>query len=97
MSIETFFIVVKGTDGSLVTYTEVPEEGLVAERKATTEDMFLCSKQIVDEIDKNDLAMRVASIVVSQLKQPEPVSTSAVMADALKQRGIDPTSVAPSE
>lgn len=96
MSVETFFIVVKGTDGSLVTYTEMPAEGLMSERKATTEDMFLCSKQIVDEIEKNDVAMRVASMVIAQLKQPEPTASSAV-AEALKQRGIDPTSVTPSE
>lgn len=96
MSIEAFFIVVKGTDGSLVTYTEIPEEGLTSERKATTEDMFLCSKQIVDEIEKNDLAMRVASIVVSQLKATAP-NVSETIADALKQRGIDPTSVSPTE
>lgn len=96
MESEYFYIVVKAPDGSLVTFTEMPEEGLTATRPATTQDMYLNSKQIIDEVDKNDLALRVAELVASRLA-PKADSVSDKIKDALKERGIDPASVSPKQ
>jgi hypothetical protein len=78
-----------------VTYTQLPEEELTAVRQATTEDTYQTSRQIVDEIERNDLAVRVSNIVLSQL-QPKPEHVPDKIKDALKERGIDPESIAPT-
>lgn len=95
MEAEYYYLVVRGLDGSLVTYTQLPEEELKAVRQATTEDTYQTSRQIVDEIERSDLAMRVANIVMSQLA-PQPEKVPAKIKDALKDRGIDPESIAPT-
>jgi hypothetical protein len=95
MEIEYFYVVMKGIDGSLSTSDELPE-GAVPQRKGTTADIYADSKQIVEEIDKTDLAMRVAQVVVEQLK-PAATDVPSRLKEALKERGIDPTSVTPSE
>lgn len=94
MELEYFYVVMKGVDGSLSTSDELPE-GTTAVRKGTTTDIFNDARQIVEEIEKNELAMRVANIVVAQLKPAENPVPSQVL-DALKERGIDPTSVTPN-
>lgn len=96
MEAETFYIVVRGIDGSLVTLTEVPEEGLVAQRVANTGDMYETAKQIVHEVDTNDLAMRVANLVAGHLVPKEAPSVPDRLKDALKERGIDPESIVPT-
>lgn len=93
---EYFYIVVRGEDGSLVTYNEYPEEDIVAARKAVTADMFESSKQIVTEVEQNDFAARVADLVMAKLKPEAPKLSDAVL-DALKKRGIDPESVKPEQ
>jgi hypothetical protein len=55
---ETFYVVVRGLDGSLVTLTEIPDEGITATRTANTGDVYETAKQIVHEVDTNDLALR---------------------------------------
>jgi cobalamin biosynthesis protein CbiG len=95
MEAEYYYLVVRGVDGSLVTYTQLPDEELKAVRQATTEDTYQTSRQIVDEIERNDLAIRVSNIVLSQL-QPKPEQVPGKIKDALKERGIDPESIAPT-
>lgn len=95
MEAEYFYLVVRGVDGSLVTYTELPEEAVNAVRPATAEDTYQTSRQIVDEIERSDLAMRVSNIILTQL-QPKPEQVSDKIKDALKERGIDPESIAPT-
>jgi hypothetical protein len=89
---EYFYVVIKDAEGRLLTYTEYPEEDIEAERTATTADMFDSSKQIVNEVEQNDLAMRVADLVVSRLRPEAPKLSDSVL-EALKKRGIDPESV----
>jgi len=97
METEFFYIVVRGKDGSLVTYTEMPKEDLNPERKATTGDIFATSRDIVDEVNKQDMVARITQAVVSNLMpQPEPTVADKVK-EALKDRGIDPESVKPAE
>jgi cobalamin biosynthesis protein CbiG len=95
MEAEYYYLVVRGLDGSLVTYTQLPEEELKAVRQATTEDTYQTSRQIVDEIERSDLAMRVSNIVLAQL-QPKAEQVPDKIKDALKERGIDPESIAPT-
>lgn len=96
MSVETFYIVVKGTDGSLVTYTEMPEEPLEPARTATTVDIYETAKQITHEVETSDLVARISAMVAAQLK-PQVTNVANVVGEALKERGINPESVAPTE
>jgi hypothetical protein len=93
---EYFYVVIKTTDGQLMTYTEYPEQDIDAERKAVTSDVYDSSKQIVDEVEKGDLAARVAELVVQRLRPEAPKLSDSVL-DALKKRGIDPESVKPDQ
>lgn len=93
---EYFYVVIKTADGQLMTYTEYPEQDIDAERKAVTSDVYDSSKQIVDEVEKGDLAARVAELVVQRLRPETPKLSDSVL-DALKKRGIDPESVKPEQ
>ena len=94
MELEYYYIVMKSVDGTLSTADALPE-GAVAQRKATADDIFRNAETIVDEIEKNDLALRVANIVTSRLAPPQQDVPTQVL-DALKERGIDPTTVTPT-
>jgi hypothetical protein len=96
MESETFYVVVRGLDGSLVTLTEIPEEGITATRTANTGDVYETAKQIVHEVDTNDLALRVADLVAGHLAPKEAPSIPSRLKDALKERGIDPESIVPT-
>ena len=100
MEIETFYIIVRGKDGSLTTWTEMPEEAFVADRIATQQDMYDTSAQIVRELDKADLVGRLAQMTAAILKDvltPTEAKVSDTIKDALKERGIEPESVTPTE
>jgi len=75
-------------DGTLETIPVTEGVG----RVATTYDIYQTSKQLVSEIDDFLLAERVAKAVVDAL-QPVPPSEQqrAKIAEALSERGIDPT------
>jgi hypothetical protein len=86
--IQAAYTVVIKLDGTLET---IPvNEGVM--RSATTYDIYQTSKQLVSEIDDFLLADRVAKAVVDAL-QPVPPSEQqrAKIAEALSERGIDPT------
>lgn len=95
MAIQTYFLITVSDDGSITSYTEIPED-LKAERVANNFDVYQAAKQIVDEFDQQLQADRIARTVAAMLapKQESPVDK---VRDALKERGIDPESVTPTE
>lgn len=94
METEFYYIVVQGTDGSLVTLTELPKEPLTSSRPATTGDIFMSSRQIVDEIKNQDLIGRIAQAVTAQLNPGQPTISDRVK-EVLEERGIKPESAPP--
>jgi hypothetical protein len=86
--IQAAYSVVLKADGSLETIPVTEGVG----RIASTYDIYQTSKQLVSEIDDFLLAERVAKAVVDAL-QPVPPSEQqrAKIAEALSERGIDPT------
>lgn len=93
--VETFFLITVNTDGTLSSYTEIPQDMPEAARVANTFDVYQSSKQIVDEFEQSMLADRIAKTVIAQLQPSKPDVPSRVK-DALKERGIDPESVTPT-
>lgn len=96
MAVETFFLITVNDDGTLTSQTELPSEPIEANRVATNWDVYATAKQIVEEFDRQLFVDRVVSGVVASLTQPAPAPSTKVK-DALKERGIDPESVAPTE
>jgi hypothetical protein len=96
MAVETFFIIAVNDDGSLTSHAQWPETPLAANRLATTFDIYQSSKQIVDEFEQQALADRIARTVVASMKPPT-TSVPSVVADALKERGINPESITPAD
>ena len=86
--VELFYVVAMGEDGSLLTYTEIPEGGFEATRKATVGDIMDTSRQLVKEIETQDLVSRIVTAI-----NPSAPSVTERMMEALKARGIDPESV----
>lgn len=86
--IQAAYTVVINLDGTLETIPA--NEGVL--RSATTYDIYQTSKQLASEIDSFLLADRVAKAVVEAL-QPVPPSEQqrSKIAEALSERGIDPT------
>lgn len=95
MALQTYFLITVGKDGEITSYTEVPEN-LEAERVANNYDVYLAAKQIVEEFDQQLQADRIARTVVAMLSPKQETPASRVK-DALKERGIDPESTAPTE
>ena len=96
MAVETFFLITVNDDGTLTSQTELPTEPIEAKRTATNWDVYATAKQIVEEFDRQLLIDRVVTGVVAQLTQPAPTPSEKVK-DALKERGINPESIAPTE
>lgn len=95
-AVETYFFITVNEDGTLTSHTEIPAELPEQNRKATTWDVYSTAKQIVEEFDRQLLVDRIISGVVSVLN-PQVPTVSDVVKDALKERGIDPESTAPTE
>ena len=97
MAVETYFLLTVNEDGTLTSYTEIPEEPPEQNRVATNWDVYTTAKQIVEEFDRQLLVDRVVAGMVKALTPP-PVETPAdIVKDALKERGIDPESPAVAE
>ncbi|CAB4137706.1 hypothetical protein UFOVP325_68 [uncultured Caudovirales phage] len=97
MAVETYFLLTVNEDGTLTSYTEIPEELPEQKRVATNWDVYTTAKQIVEEFDRQLLVDRVVQGVVNVLvPQAAPTPTDKVK-DALKERGIDPESTAVAE
>jgi len=97
MAVETFFLITVNEDGTLTSYTEIPEELPESKRVATNWDVYNTAKQIVDEFDRQILVDRVLQGVAAMLTPVEPPKPSGKVKDALKERGIDPESPAVDE
>lgn len=93
--VEFYFLVTANTDGTFSTYAEVPKD-LESNRPANTYDMFSTMREVVQEMETSFLADRVAQRVASMLSPTEP-SVADRVADALKERGIQPESTPASE
>jgi hypothetical protein len=86
---ETYFMVIVNKDGTLATFSELPDEAPSVEHAATNYDVYKAAKDIVEEFEATILAQRVAQVVISQLNPPKP-SASDKVKEALNDRGISP-------
>lgn len=91
---ETWFLVAVNEDGSLVSYNQIPEDLPKDIRPANNWDIYQASKQIVEEFEMQKLAGKIASAVAASLNPPV-AKVSDTIADALKERGINPESIRP--
>jgi hypothetical protein len=96
MAAETYYLIVINDDGSLTSYTELPETLPEVTRKATNYDVYDSSRQIVEEFDRDRLVNKVLSGLI-QVLMPKTETPQDRVKDALKKRGIDPDSVEPVE
>lgn len=86
---ETFFMVLVNKDGTLATFSELPEKAPEVDHTATNYDVYRAAKDIVEEFEATILAQRVAQVVISQLNPPKS-SPSDMVKEALNNRGISP-------
>lgn len=87
MKAETYFIAVVTEDGKILTFPEMPEEGIETNRPVNNYDVYTTAKQVVDEFESSILAQKVAETVLRVLNPVEPSVPDRVK-DALKERGI---------
>lgn len=87
MKSETYFIAVVAEDGKILTFPEMPEDGIEAARPVNNYDVYTTAKQIVEEFEQSMLAQRIADTVIKALNPVQP-SVSDKVKDALKERGI---------
>ena len=98
--VETYFLITINEDGTLTSYAELPAELPEAARQANNYDVYQAAKQIVEDFDTNLMAQKVAQTVLSALaaqSAPQGPSVPSAVKDKLKERGIDPESITPSE
>jgi hypothetical protein len=89
VTVHAAYVVVINRDGSLSTTVVTPAglKPLTVERVANTMDVFEASKDIVDDIEGQMLADRVARRVVAALTPPdETAEAKARIAEALAER-----------
>jgi hypothetical protein len=86
---ETYFMVIVNKDGTLATFSDLPDEAPPVERKASNYDVYRAAKDIVEEFEATVLAQRVAQVVISKLNPPTP-SVSDKVKEALNDRGLSP-------
>jgi len=86
---ETYFMVIVNKNGTIATFSELPDEAPSVEHTATNYDVYKAAKDIVEEFEATILAQRVAQVVISQLNPPKP-SASDKVKEALNDRGISP-------
>lgn len=83
--IQAGFTVIINEDGTLSTHS-LPASETVA-RQATTFDIYGCSKELVDDIESQLLADRVAKAVLAKLIPPSPEEVAkARIVEALAER-----------
>jgi hypothetical protein len=90
-----YFLVTANSDGTFSTYPEVPKD-LEAGHKATTYEMFTAMREIVQEMESSIMVDRIATRLAKILSPVQPTPADRV-ADALKERGIQPESQPASE
>lgn len=94
--IETYFVITVNVDGTLTSYAKVPENLPEETRPANNWDIYQAAKQIVEEFENQRIADRVAQTIIAAMNPPA-AKVSDKVAEALKDRGINPESVSPAE
>lgn len=84
---ETYFVAVIDEQGKILTFPEMPAEGIEAKRPVNNYDVYTTAKQVVDEFESSILAQKVAETVLRAINPVEP-SVSDRVKDALKERGF---------
>jgi hypothetical protein len=97
MAIETYFIIAVNDDGTFTSYTTEPEEKLEPKRLATTWDIFQTCQSISKEFETQVLVDRIVNQVVSAMTPAAAPSIPDKLKEALKERGINPESVATAD
>ena len=90
--IESYFITVMNSDGTITTMPDFPEEGLTRTRSVTNYDVYQTSKQVVEEFESSLLADKIARTVLRSLN-PEVPTISDKVKEALKDRGVNPEGI----
>jgi hypothetical protein len=86
--VQASYVVAINHDGSLT--TQAVTVGVA--RKATTYDIYQTSKQLASEIEEMLLADRIAKHLIEAMTPVNPSEEQRKkIADALSERGIDPT------
>lgn len=84
---ETYFVAVIDEQGKILTFPEMPAEGIEAKRPVNNYDVYTTAKQVVDEFESSILAQKVAETVIRAMNPVEPTVSDRVK-DALKERGF---------
>ena len=91
--VETQFVVNLYTDGTFSVELEKPEDAPETQRNATVNDVYQWSNTLIQEIDSQKLTERIVTSLFALMQPPAEPTTSDVVKEALKERGIDPESV----
>jgi hypothetical protein len=95
--VETQFNVNIYTDGTFSVQLEKAEDAPETQRNATVNDVYQWSHLLIQEIDSQKLTERIVTSLFALMQTPEEPTTSDVVKEALKERGIDPESTASKE
>jgi hypothetical protein len=82
----TYYLIVITEDGSLVSYTDLPETLPEIQRKATVNDVYLTSRQITEDFDRDMLASKVLQGVAQMLTPPKEDTVADKVSEALQKR-----------
>ena len=91
MQAETYFLVILKEDGSFSTASELPEEGIEANRSATNNDVYTVAKQLVTEVENQLLTDRIVGSLVRLLTPPVEETVADKVSEALKKREDEST------
>lgn len=84
---DTYFVAVIDEQGKILTFPEMPEQGIEAKRPVNNYDVYTTAKQVVDEFESSILAQKVADTVLRAINPVQPSAADKIK-DALKERGI---------
>ena len=94
--VETVYTVTVYTDGTFSASLEQPEAPIEVKRQATVYDVLSISGALIKEIESSQLTDRIVVSILQVLQAQVPPSTADTVKDALKERGIEPESPAPT-
>jgi hypothetical protein len=93
----TYYLIVITEEGNLVSYTELPETLPEIERTATVNDIYLTSRQITEDFDREMLAAKVLQGVAQMLTPPKEETVPEKVSEALKKRKTESETVSEQE
>jgi hypothetical protein len=94
--VETVYTVTVYTDGTFSASLEQPDAPIEAKRQATVYDVLSISGALVKEIESAQMTDRIVVSILQVMRASVPPTTADTVKDALKERGIDPESPAPT-